>query len=98
MGIKKCENCGAAVDVTRDSCPYCGTRYPHEHKEPQQTIQINDTTKKIFDVESINQSAKDVSNNLNNGCLLALVFILCWPLGLVLIILSIFRNKNNNKK
>ena len=26
----KCENCGAPVDDSSSSCPYCGSKYPEE--------------------------------------------------------------------
>ena len=32
VNIIQCRNCGASVDVTKDSCPYCGTRINYRQR------------------------------------------------------------------
>lgn len=95
----KCENCGAPVDDSSSSCPYCGSKYPEEvayntsvnnNDEISSPVEISDTV-----TTSDNKKIKGLNS------VLAFILIICLPpVGIAYVVFCVLINylKNYVKK
>ncbi len=91
MSLLICPECGHKVSSEAEKCPECG--YPiHQQRvgasSPSETASTSSS------------SSGSISRDDNNGLLIlgiVLIFV-CWPIGLILIIVSLSQRKKAKKK
>ena len=96
MKVMKCEDCGARLEYDKVTgkakCPYCGAEHSDdnktEHGIDKDVQAINDFVGKVE--KDINEASSKSSVNI---LVLVLLFVFCWPLAIVYLIIKMGKDK-----
>lgn len=94
----KCENCGAPVDESSSSCPYCGSKYP----EVTYNTSVNNDDEISSPVKISDPVVTDDNKKIKGlNSVLAFILIICLPpVGIAYVVTCVLINylKNYIKK
>ncbi len=95
--MNKCEGCGARRDLKETVCPYCGTPYPIDEKQVEQTSK-NTIANNTYDYTTIPEASEEQKAALKTllpGIILFFVFPF---VGFFVLLSSILKLSKGKKK